>query len=370
MAVDAASVTLRHIRVDQNGRLSEFINSDLNECLSLSANLDQTAKALIQDVVLTMFDEGTVAIVATDTTGDPVVSQNFDVQSLRVGVIMEWKPSKVRVKLYDESTGTVKEIYLDKREVVIVENPLYNVMNEPNGTLKRLVGKLNQLDADDQRKGTGKLDVIIQLPYTIKTETKRKQAEQRRSDLEDQLTGAQYGVGYIDATEHIVQLNRPVENQLLAEITELKIELYSQLGITPAVFNGTANEQEMQNYYNRTLVPILLAIVDGMRRRFLSKTARTQGQTIGLFRDPLSSVPFSVLTTLLDTLLRNKVITSNDVRSVMGYLPSKEGAADKLNPAPVVKPAGTPPKVENPVPANNLLKGDTKNDPPSQANRL
>ena len=330
IGIDVAAVSIQHIRLDENGRYAETINSNLNECLTVQANIDQSGRALIQDIVMSMFDEGVVAVVPVDTTLNPNESGSFDIQSLRVGKILEWYPRHVRVQLYNDREGRRDEVILEKRFVAIIENPLYAVMNEPNSTLKRLVHKLNLLDSIDEQSGSGKLDLIIQLPYVIKTPARREQAEQRRKDIEMQLAGSKYGIAYTDGSEKVTQLNRPAENNLMAQIEYLTSMLYSQLGITENVFNGTAEEAEMLNYYNRTVEPILAAITDAMNRTFLTKTARTQGQKIIYLREPFKLVPVNNLAEIVDKFTRNEILTSNEIRAMIGYKPVDDPKADEL----------------------------------------
>lgn len=330
IGIDVAAVSIQHIRLDENGRYAETINSNLNECLTVQANIDQSGRALIQDIVMSMFDEGVVAVVPVDTTLNPNESGSFDIQSLRVGKILEWYPRHVRVQLYNDREGRRDEVILEKRFVAIIENPLYAVMNEPNSTLKRLVHKLNLLDSIDEQSGSGKLDLIIQLPYVIKTPARREQAEQRRKDIEMQLAGSKYGIAYTDGSEKVTQLNRPAENNLMAQIEYLTSMLYSQLGITENVFNGTAEEAEMLNYYNRTVEPILAAITDAMNRTFLTKTARTQGQKIVYLREPFKLVPVNNLAEIVDKFTRNEILTSNEIRAMIGYKPVDDPKADEL----------------------------------------
>lgn len=345
IAIDVASVDLKHIRLDQNGRFQEVIPSGLNTCLSLEANIDQTARAFVQDIVLSMFDEGCIAVVPVDTTIDPTISGAFDIQTLRTGKITEWYPKHVRLNVYNEESGRREDIVLPKRSVAIIENPLYSIMNEPNSTLKRLVSKLNILDAIDSQSGSGKLDLIIQLPYVIKTDARKKQAEERRQDIADQLTGSKYGIAYTDGTEKVTQLNRPVENNLMAQITYLTSMLYSQLGLTEAIFSGTADEKAMLNYFNRSIEPIIAAISDSMNRIFLTKTARTQGQIIQYFRDPFKFVPVSELATIADSFTRNEILSSNEIRSIINYKPSTEPGAEELRNKNLNSPN---PTIENP----------------------
>ena len=330
IGIDVAAVSIQHIRLDENGRYAETINSNLNECLTVQANIDQSGRALIQDIVMSMFDEGVVAVVPVDTTLNPNESGSFDIQSLRVGKILEWYPRHVRVQLYNDREGRRDEVILEKRFVAIIENPLYAVMNEPNSTLKRLVHKLNLLDSIDEQSGSGKLDLIIQLPYVIKTPARREQAEQRRKDIEMQLAGSKYGIAYTDGSEKVTQLNRPAENNLMAQIEYLTSMLYSQLGITENVFNGTAEEAEMLNYYNRTIEPVLAAITDAMNRTFLTKTARTQGQKIVYLREPFKLVPVNNLAEIVDKFTRNEILTSNEIRAMIGYKPVDDPKADEL----------------------------------------
>lgn len=330
IAIDVAAIAIQHVRLDKEGRYIETIQSTLNEALTLSANVDQTGRALIQDVVMSMFDEGCVAIVPVDTSIDPKKSSSYDIQTLRTAKVLEWYPSYVRLRLYNEKTGFQEEIPLPKDMVGIIENPLYSVMNAPNSTLTRLILKLNLLDSIDQQTGSGKLDLIIQLPYVIKTTARKEQAEVRRKDIEMQLSGSKYGIAYTDGTEKITQLNRPVENTLLTQVTYLTSMLYGQLGLTESIFDGTADEKTMLNYYNRTVEPILSAITDEMKRKFLTKTARTQNQSIMFFRDPFKLVPVSDLAEIADKFTRNEIVSSNEFRSVIGYKPSADPRADEL----------------------------------------
>ena len=329
IAMDVAAVDIKHCRVDKNGRFIEEIDSDLNACLTLEANIDQTHRAFRQDIVMSMFDEGAVAIVPIEAKGDPTISKSFDIRSMRVGKIVEWFPRSVKLEVYNDQTGRKEQIMMPKRSVAIIENPLYSVINEPNSTMKRLVRKLNLLDAIDEQSGSGKLDLIIQLPYAVKGELKQQQADKRRNDIVDQLKGP-YGIAYIDGTEKITQLNRPVENNLMKQIEYLTNMLYSQIGITPAIMDGTADEKTMLNYNNRTIEPIVSAIVDAMKRSFISKTARSQGQTIMAFRDPFKLVPVDNIAEIADKLTRNEILTSNEVRQIIGYKPSDDPKADQL----------------------------------------
>ena len=340
MAIDVSAVNIRHVRLDENGRFSETINSGLNEILASEANIDQSNRAFIQDVVMSMFDEGVVAVVPVDTTIDPKVSGSFDIQSMRTGRIITWFPHHVRIRLYNENKGTQEEITLPKSQVAIIENPLYAVMNEPNSTLKRLIRKLSILDDIDEQSGAGKLDLIIQLPYVIKTEARRKQAEERRKDIELQLSGSKYGIAYTDGTERVTQLNRPAENNLMKQIEYLTNMLYSQLGLTEAVFNGTADEKTMLNYNNRTVAPILSAITNEFKRKFLTKTARTQKQSIEFFRDAFSLVPATEMANIADKFTRNEILSSNEIRSIIGYKPSSDPAAEELRNKNINKASG------------------------------
>lgn len=330
ISMDICSVPIRHTRHDDQDRYLEDVQSGLNDCLKVEANLDQAAQAFRQDIVLTLFDKGVAAIVPVDTTVDPKISGSYDIKTMRVGEITQWYPNHVRVNLYNERIGQRQEITLEKRSVAIVENPLYSVMNETNSTLQRLIRKLSLLDSVDEATSSGKMDLIIQLPYVIKSETRRQQADQRRKDIEFQLKGSQYGIAYTDGTEKITQLNRPAENNLLGQIEYLTNLLYSQLGITPNVMDGTADEKTMLNYNNRTIEPILKAIVEAMIRTFLTKTARTQGQTVDFFRDPFKLVPMSDVAEMSDKFTRNEIFTSNEIRQFLGVKPSSDPKADQL----------------------------------------
>lgn len=329
IAMDVASVDIRHCRIDENGRYIEDIDSDFNRCLTLEANIDQSHRALRQDIVMSMFDEGAVAIVPIEAKGDPTLSTSFDIRSMRVGKIVEWFPRSVKVEVYNDRTGKKEQIIMPKKSVAIVENPLYSVINEPNSTMKRLIRKLNILDAIDEQSGSGKLDLIIQLPYAVKGELKEQQANKRRDSIIDQLKGP-YGIAYIDGTEKVTQLNRPVENNLMKQIEYLTNLLYSQIGITPSVMDGTADEKTMLNYNNRTVEPIVSAIVDAMKRSFISRTAMTQGQTIMAFRDPFKLVPINNIAEIADKFTRNEILTSNEVRQIIGFKPSSDPKADQL----------------------------------------
>lgn len=330
IALDTAAINIMHARLDDNGRYKEQITSGLNECLTLRANIDQTSKAFLQDVVMSMMDEGVVAIVPVDTTIDPTKSNSFDIQTMRTGQIIEWYPKHVKVRVYNDRTGLKEEVLLPKKSVAIIENPLYAVINEPNSTMQRLVRKLNLLDVIDEQSGSGKLDLIIQLPYVIKSEARRNQAENRRKDIENQLAGSKYGIAYTDATEKITQLNRPVENNLMKQIEYLTGMLYSQLGITQSILDGTADEKTMLNYYNRTIEPIITAIVDEIKYKFLTKTARTQMQDIVYFRNPFKLVPINELAEISDKFTRNEIASSNEIRQIIGWKPSDDPGADEL----------------------------------------
>lgn len=337
IAVDVASIDIKHCRLDKNGRYVKDVDSGLNNCLTLEANIDQTGRAFIQDGVMSMFDEGVVALVPVDTTVDPTNTSSFDILSMRTGKILEWFPRSVRVEVYNDRTGRKEKIILPKKSVAIVENPFFAVMNEPNSTLKRLIRKLNLLDAIDEQTSSGKLDLIIQLPYVVKGELKQKQADQRRDNIIEQLKGP-YGIAYIDGTEKVTQLNRPVENNLLKQVEYLTNMLYGQLGMTPAVLDGTADEKTMLNYTNRTIEPIIAAFTGAMKRSFLSKTARTQGQTIMSFRDPFKLVPINNIAEIADKFTRNEILTSNEIRQIIGFKPSEDPKADKLVNSNIAQP--------------------------------
>ena len=341
IALDVAALNVQHVRLDKNGRFISVIDDGLNNCLTLEANVDQTARSFIQDVVISMFDEGSVAIVPVDTTTDPNVSGSYDIQSLRVGQILDWYPQYIRARVYNEQTGRKEDIVVPKSAVAIVENPLYAVINEPNSTMQRLIRKLNLLDVIDEQSGSGKLDLIIQLPYVIKTEARRQQAENRRKDIENQLSGSKYGIAYTDGTEHITQLNRSVNNNLMSQIEYLTSMLYSQLGITQSILDGTADEKTMLNYNNRTIEPIISAIVDEMKRKFLTKTARSQHQSISFFRDPFKLVPVNDIAEIADKFTRNEIMTSNEIRQVVGMKPSEDPRADELRNKNLSAPSGS-----------------------------
>jgi Phage portal protein len=330
LGIDVSAVDIRHVRLDDNDRYTDDIKSNLNDCLKISPNIDQGPRAFRQDIAMTLFDKGVVAIVPVDTTFDPLQTGGYDIQSLRVGEIIQWKPQHVQVRLYDERTGVKKDVWLAKSFVAIVENPMYSVMNEPSSTLQRLIRKLNLLDLIDEQSGSGKLDIIVQLPYTIRSETRKKQAEERRQAIEVQLKDAQYGVAYVDATEKITQLNRPVTNNLLDQIQMLTERLYAELGMTTDVISGTANELTMLNYHNRSIIPVLDAITEAMRRTFLTKTGRSQGQSVKYLWDPFKLVPLSALPDMADRFVRNKILSSNEFRDIIGRKPDSDPNSDKL----------------------------------------
>ena len=330
IAVDAAAISVKHVRVDENGRFQEELRTDLNRCLSIEANIDQTGRQFIQDAVLSMLDEGTVALVPVDTTFNPNVTGSYDIQTMRVGKITEWYPKHVRVKVYNEQIGQSQEIVIAKKVAAIIENPFYSVMNEPNSTLQRLIQKLRLLDVLDDQNSSGKLDMIIQLPYVIKTEARKQQADIRRKDIEDQLVNSKYGIAYIDSTERITQLNRAVDNNLMSQVEYLTSMLYSQLGMTTEIMNGTASEETMNNYYARIIEPIEAALCDGMTKTFLTKTAQTQGQKILYFRDPFKLMPVSRVAEIADKFTRNEIMTPNEIRQIVGMRPSTQQGADEL----------------------------------------
>ena len=340
VAMDVSAIRINHVRLDEDERYLETIKSGLNECLTLEANIDQTGRALIQDAVMSMFDEGVVAIVPVDTTLNPIATGSYDVNSLRVAKILEWFPDRVRLQIYNDKKGEKEEVILPKKMVAIIENPLYSIMNEPSSTMQRLIRKLNLLDVIDEQSGSGKLDLIIQLPYVIKTKARREQAEERRRQIEEQLAGSKYGIAYTDGTERITQLNRPVENNLLKQIEYLTEMLYSQLGITKTILDGTADEQTMLNYNNRTIEPIISAITEEMKRKFLTKTARSQGQSIMFFRDPFRLVPISQIAEIADKFTRNEIMSKNEFRQVIGMKPSDDPKADQLINSNISQPAG------------------------------
>ena len=352
IALDVAAIDIKHIRLDKNGRFLETIDSALNNCLSLEANLDQTGRAFIQDAVMSLLDEGCVALVPTDTDDDPEdgLPGSFDIDSLRVAKILEWYPAHVRLRVYNELKGEKEDIILPKRFVCIIENPLYAVINEPNSTMKRLIRKLSLLDVTDEQTASGKLDLIIQLPYVIKTEARRQQAENRRRGIEKQLAGSKYGIAYTDGTKHITQLNRSLENNLMKQVEYLTSLLFSQLGITQSILDGTADEKTMLNYYSRTIEPIVSAIVDEMKRKFLTKTARSQKQDIMYFRDPFKLVPVDSIAEIADKFTRNEIMTSNEIRQVIGMRPSSDPKADELVNSNISQPnSGNPTEQNTPV---------------------
>ena len=348
IALDAAAVSIKHCTLDDNDRYVSTINSGLNNCLNLEANIDQTGRAFIQDVVMSMLDEGCVAIVPIDTTLDPKITKSYDILSMRTAKILEWKPNAVQIRVYNDRTGEKEDVWVPKSMVAIIENPLYAVINEPNSTMQRLKRKLALLDVTDEQTASGKLDLIIQLPYVIKTEARRQQAEQRRKDIESQLAGSKYGIAYTDGTEHITQLNRSLENNLMKQIEYLQNLLFSQLGITQEILDGSANEQTMLNYYNRSIEPIVSAIVDEIKRKFLSKTARTQGQSIVAFRDPFKLVPVNNIAEIADKFTRNEILTSNEIRQIIGMKPSDDPKADQLINSNISQPNQDQPAEQGP----------------------
>lgn len=338
IALDVSAVTIKHCRIDSNGRYIEDIDSDLNNCLNLEANIDQTSRAFIQDIVMSLLDEGCVAVVPVDTSIDPGITDSYKIQTMRTGKIIEWYPSHVKIRLYNDRTGEKEDIILPKKQVAIIENPLYAVINEHNSTMQRLIRKLSLLDATDEQTASGKLDLIIQLPYVVKTPARREQANLRRKDIEEQLAGSKYGIAYTDGTEKITQLNRSLENNLLKQIEYLTEIVYSQLGITQEVLNGTADEKTMLNYNNRTVEPFVASIVDEMRRKFLTKTARSQGQTITYFRDPFRLVPINDIAEIADKFTRNEIMTSNEIRQIVGMKPADDPKADELVNSNITQP--------------------------------
>lgn len=340
IALDVAAINIQHVQLDDEGRFLNIVTSGLNNCLSLEANIDQTGRAFIQDIVMSMMDEGCVAIVPVDTDIDPEKTNGYDILTMRVGKILDWYPQHVRVRVYNENTGLKQDIIFPKSSVAIVENPLYAVINEPNSTMQRLIRKLNLLDAVDEQSSSGKLDLIIQLPYVIKSEARRQQAEKRRKDIEEQLAGSKYGIAYTDGTERITQLNRSLENNLMKQIEYLTSMLYSQLGITQSILDGTADDKTMLNYYNRTIEPIISAIADEMKRKFLTKTARSQRKSILFFRDPFKLVPVAELAEISDKFTRNEIATSNEIRQVIGWKPSNDPKADELRNSNLSAPNG------------------------------
>lgn len=339
IAIDVSSIDIRHVRTDKDGRFLEIIESGLNNCLTTEANIDQTGRAFIQDIVMSMLDEGCVAVIPVLTIHNPSKTESYKIVKMRTGKILDWYPADVRVRIYNEEKGLREDVLLPKSMVAIIENPLYAVMNEPNSTMQRLIRKLNLLDSVDEQSSSGKLDLIIQLPYVIKTEARKNQAETRRKDIENQLAGSKYGIAYTDGTERITQLNRPVENNLMKQIEYLTGLLYSQLGMTPSVMDGSADEKTMLNYYNRTIEPMVLYMIDEMKRTFLTKTARTQFQTIMAFREPFKLVPISELASIADTFTRNEIMTSNELRQIIGMRPADDPDADVLRNKNMPKPA-------------------------------
>lgn len=330
IAMDSASIDIRHVRLDESGRFRENMGTPLDNCLSVEANIDQTSRAFIQDIVVSMLDEGCVAVVPIETSIDPDLTNSYNIHTMRTGKITVWYPDKVTVLLYNDITGLKEEVTLLKKNIAIIENPLYAVINEPNSTMQRLIKKLNLMDSADEDLSSGNLDLIIQLPYAVKTESKKNLAEERRKQLEDQLNGSKYGVGYIDGTEHVTQLNRPIENNLMRQVEYLTNLLYSQLGLTQSILDGTADDKTMNNYYNRTIEPILGAITEEFHRKFLTKTARTQMQAITYFRDPFKLIPVSDISEIADKFTRNEILSSNEVRQILGMRPSKDPGADEL----------------------------------------
>ena len=350
IALDVSAINIKHCVLDENERFISEKKSGLNGCLTLSANIDQTGRTFIQDVVMSMLDEGCVAIVPVDTFRDPTVTDSFDIESMRTGKIIEWKPRHVKIRVYNDRIGEKQDIIMPKSSVCIIENPLFAVINEPNSTMQRLIRKLNLLDVIDEQSGAGKLDLIIQLPYVIKTDARRQQAESRRKDIEMQLAGSKYGIAYTDGTERITQLNRSVDNNLMKQIEYLTSMLYSQLGITQAILDGSADEQTMLNYYSRTIEPIISAIVDEMKRKFLTKTARTQGQSISFFRDPFKLVPINNIAEIADKFTRNEILTSNEIRQIIGMKPSNDPKADQLINSNISQPTEKQDSTEESVP--------------------
>jgi ribosomal protein L21E len=330
IALDVASFNIEHVKIDENGQYLETIDDHLNQCLRIEANKDQTGRALIQDIVMSMFDEGSVAVVPVETSINPTLSGSYNIFSIRTGKIVEWYPNHVRVEVYNDRSGRKERILMPKNLVGIIENPLYSIMNEPNSTLKRLIRKLSLLDSVDEATSSGKLDIIIQLPYTIKSEARQLQAEDRARAIEQQLKGSRYGIAYVDATEHITQLNRPAESNLLSQIQYLTLQFYNQLGFTEDIFNGKATEQSLRNYYDRTIEPIVTAIVEELRRKFLTKTARTQGQTIMGFRDVFRLIPANEIANIADAFSRNEILTPNELRQIVGRKPSDAPHASEL----------------------------------------
>lgn len=360
ISLDVAAINICHCKLDDNDRFKEIVNSGLNNCFNLEANTDQTGRAFVHDIVASMFDEGCVAIVPTDTTFDPEVKGSYDIQKMRTGKILGWYPEHVKVRVYNEKTAQKEEVTLHKSAVGIIENPLYAVINEPSSTMQRLIRKLNLLDAIDEQSGSGKLDLIIQLPYVIKSDARRAQAKNRIQDIEDQLKGP-YGIAYTDGTEKITQLNRPVENNLMKQIEYLTNMLYSQLGITQSILDGTADEKTMLNYYDRTIEPIVAAITDELERKFLTKTARSQKQTIMYFRNPFKLVPVAELAEMADKFTRNEILSSNEIRQIIGYKPSSDPKADQLVNSNITQPESNKPGGEQTATATEETEEGGKN---------
>lgn len=338
IAIDAAAISIKHVRLDENDRYVETIMSGLNDCLNIEANIDQTGRAFLQDVYMSIFDEGCIAIVPVTTSINPKLTSSYDILSMRTGKILEWRPDEVKVRLYNDINGKREEIWIKKKYVGIVENPLYSIVNERNSTMQRLIRKMNLIDAVDEQSTSGKLDMIIQLPYTVRSELRRQQADKRRKDLEEQLKDSKFGIGYVDAAEKITQLNRPIENNLLKQIEYLTSTLYGQLGITQTVLDGTADEKTMLNYYNRTIEPLVNSVVDELKRKFLTKTARSQHQSIAYFRNPFSLVPVNDIAEIADKFTRNEIMTSNEIRQVIGMKPSDDPKADQLVNSNIAQP--------------------------------
>ena len=363
IALDVSALDIKHCKLDNNKRYAEDMDTKLNRCLTLEANLDQTSRAFIQDVVMSMLDEGCVAIIPVDTVTTPKVSGAYDIVTMRTGKILEWHPTTIKVRVYNEQTGLKEDIIVPKKMAAIIENPLYSVINEPNSTMQRLIRKLNLLDTIDEQSGSGKLDLIIQLPYIIKTDARRQQAEQRRKDIEMQLSGSKYGIAYTDGTERITQLNRPVENNLMKQIEYLTSMLYSQLGITQSILDGTADEKTMLNYISRTIEPIASAIVDEMKRKFLTQTAMTQGQSIEFFSDPFKLVPLSNIADIADKFTRNEVLSANELRGILGMKPSDDPKADQLRNPNMPQQSDSDPSPSNGPEVTNEKDSSLLNEP-------
>lgn len=361
IALDVAAISIRHVRLDENDRFIEHVPSGLDKCLTLEANIDQTGRAFIQDVVMSMMDEGAVALVPVDTSLDPKITGSYDILTMRTGKILEWFPEHVRVQVYNDRTGDKEKILLPKSTVGIIENPLFAVINEPNSTMQRLIRKLALLDAIDEQSGSGKLDLIIQLPYAVRSDLQRQRADSRRSDIERQLTGSKYGIAYTDSTERITQLNRPVENNLMKQIEYLTSTLYGQLGFHQTILDGTADEKTMLNYNNRTLEPIVSAIVDEMKRKFLTKTARAQRQSIAFFRDPFKLAPINDLAEIADKFTRNEIMSKNEFRQIIGMKPSKDPKADQLINSNINQSAGTQKAIPEVTEENKKEGGENQN---------